>query len=52
VFQPAVALKKIDITAKKKWTTFTYVGESATHIRKFFKKQNLGAAFKTKNTIG
>jgi chorismate-pyruvate lyase len=44
-------LKKIDIRAKKKWTTFAYVAEKVTHIRKL-KKQNLEVVFKTKNTIG
>jgi hypothetical protein len=30
----------------------TYAGESFTHFRKLFKKQNLGVAFETKNTTG
>jgi len=38
--------------AEKWWTAFNFGGKSVTNFRKFFKKQNLGMVFKTKNTTG
>ena len=37
---------------KKKWAIFTNVGKEVTHFMQLVKKQNLGVAFKTKNSNG